>query len=150
LFLGAKSTGGDMYGFRCAQFPKPEYEALQRLRKDVLGGVTQRVAIATALRVTAEVVREGGVRRVVQHCTEFRGTAPSEVEELLPAHAVPAAPTQAKPGRSPEPTSPPVVEEPTEVVNLRREVWLNGERFGPGRYVVTEAKAAGLRAIERG
>src|SRR5262252_3089304 len=105
-----------MYGFRCAQFPKPEYEALQRLRKDVLGGVTQRVAIATALRVTAEVVREGGVHRVVQHCTEFRGTAPSEVEELLPAHAVVAAPP-ALPD-SPEPTAPPVRTPPERVVHV--------------------------------
>src|SRR5262249_20448090 len=45
------------FDFRCAQFPKPEYTLLQRLRNDVLGGCTQRVAIATALRVTAEVVR---------------------------------------------------------------------------------------------
>src|SRR5215813_6138621 len=89
-----------MDGFRCAQFPKPEYEALQRLRKDVLGGVTQRVAIATALRVTAEVVREGGVHRALQHCTEFRGTAPSEVEELLPAHAVVAARPRSRTRRS--------------------------------------------------
>src|SRR5262245_19163942 len=55
-----RTTGGDMYGFRMAQLPAPEYTLLQRLRNDVLGGCTQRVAIATALRVTAEVVREGG------------------------------------------------------------------------------------------
>ena len=139
-----------MYGFRCAQFPKPEYEALQRLRKDVLGGVTQRVAIATALRVTAEVVREGGVHRVVQHCTQFRGTAPSEVEELLPANAVAVLPAQAKPSSSPEPTPPPVAEEPTEVVILRRECSVNGERFALGRHVVPVSKAVALRSIEAG
>src|SRR5262249_19378246 len=35
-----------------------------------------------------------GVHRVVQHCTQFRGTAPSEVEELLPAYVVVAAPAE--------------------------------------------------------
>ena len=137
-----------MYGFRMAQLPAPEYTLLQRLRNDVLGGCTQRVAIATALRVTAEVVREGGVRRVVEHYNEFRSVAPSERrDDLLPMETT--LDTQAAPSRSPEPTSP-VTEEPTEVVNLKRECSLNGERFAPGRHVVPAAKAAGLRAIERG
>src|SRR5262245_29382402 len=136
-----------MYGFRCAQFPKPEYEALQRLRKDVLSGVTQRVAIATALRVTAEVVREGGVHRVVQHYDEFRSMAPSERrDDLLPMETILAA--RAAPSPPPEPSVPLVVEEPTEVVILRREVGLNGERFAPGRHVVPAAKASALRSIE--
>ena len=136
-----------MYGFRCAQFPKPEYEALQRLRKDVLGGVTQRVALAVALRVTAEVVRSGGVHRVVEHCREFRGTAPIETRELLPSDLIVTEPAVPSP---PEPPPPPVAEEPTEVVILRREVGLNGERFAPGRHVVPVSKAAGLRSIEAG
>ena len=116
-----------MYGFRCAQFPKPEYTLLQRLRKDVLGdGCTQRAAIATALRVTAEVVREGGARRVVQHYDEFRSVAPSERrDDLLPEEEILAA--LAGPSRSPEPP-PTVAEEPTETVILRREVSVNGER----------------------
>ena len=144
-----------MYGFRCAQFPKPEYEALQRLRKDVLGGVTQRVAIATALRVTAEVVREGGVHRVVQHCTQFRGTAPSETPELLPAEVLRVIadahqPAQQTMERDALATAVTVADEPTEVVILRREVSLNGERFAPGRHVVPASKAAGLRSIEAG
>jgi len=138
-----------MYGFRMAQLPAPEYTLLQRLRNDVLGGCTQRVAIATALRVTAEVVREGGVRRVVEHYNEFRSVAPSERrDDLLPVEEILEA--QAAPSRSPEPTAKLVTEEPTEVVNLKREVWLNGERFGPGRHVVTPSKAVGLRDIERG
>jgi len=139
-----------MYGFRMAQLPAPEYTILQRLRKDLLGdGCTQRAAIATALRVTAEVVRDGGAHRVVQHYDEFRSVAPSERrDDLLPIETIVAA--QAAPSRGPEATPPPVAEEPTEVVILRREVWLNGERFGPGRYVVTESKAAGLRALEAG
>src|SRR5215471_20521836 len=97
-----------MYGFRMAQLPAPEYTILQRLRKDLLGdGCTQRVAIATALRVTAEVVREGGVRRVVEHYNEFRSVAPSERrDDLLPEEEILAA--QAAPRRSPEP-SPPAV-----------------------------------------
>jgi len=112
-----------MYGFRCAQFPKPEYEALQRLRKDVLGGVTQRVAIATALRVTAAVVREGGVHRVVQHCTEFRGTAPSETPELLPADVLRDIPGAHEPApetmeRDALATAVTVADKPTEVVIL--------------------------------
>jgi len=62
-----------MYGFRMAQLPAPEYTILQRLRKDLLGdGCTQRAAIATALRVTAEVVRDGGAHRVVRHYDEFQ------------------------------------------------------------------------------
>src|SRR5215831_9862547 len=114
-----------MYGFRCAQFPKPEYTLLQRLRKDVLGdGCTQRAAIATALRVTAEVVREGGAHRVVQHYDEFRSVAPSERrDDLLPMETILAA--RAAPSPPPEPSAPLVVEEPTEVVILRREVGLN-------------------------
>ena len=94
-----------MYGFRCAQFPVLEYTLLQRLRRDVLGGVTQRVAIATALRVTAEVLREGGAERVKRHCVEFRGAAPSETPELLPMDVV--LPAQAALGREPAPASPP-------------------------------------------
>ena len=138
-----------MYGFRMAQLPAPEYTLLQRLRNDVLGGCTQRVAIATALRVTAEVVREGGVRRVVEHYNEFRSAAPSERrDDILPEEEAQAA--HAAPSCSPEPTPKPVAEESTEVVNLRREVWLNGERFAPGRYVVTPSKATGLRALDRG
>ena len=139
-----------MYGFRCAQFPKPEYTLLQRLRKDVLGdGCTQRAAIATALRVTAEVVREGGARRVVQHYDEFRSVAPSERrDDLLPIETILAA--RAAPGPPPGPPAPLPVEEPTEVVILRREVSLNGERFAPGRYMVPASKAVALRAIEAG
>ena len=106
-----------MYGFRCAQFPIVEYTLLQRLRRDVLGGVTQRVAIATALRVTAEVLREGGADRVKRHCFEFRGAAPSETPELLPRDVVNAA--QATLGREPEPTSPPSAEAPRERVVLQ-------------------------------
>jgi hypothetical protein len=102
------------FDFRCAQFPVPEYTLLQRLRRDVLGGVTQRVAIATALRVTAEVLREGGADRVKRHCFEFRGTAPSETPELLPMDVVPAS--QAAIIREPEPTSPPPAEPPHERV----------------------------------
>jgi hypothetical protein len=138
-----------MYGFRCAQFPKPEYTLLQRLRKDVLGdGCTQRAAIATALRVTAEVVREGGAHRVVQHYDEFRSVAPSERrDDLLPLETILAA--QDAPSRAPEPPLP-VAEEATEVVNLKRECSLNGERFAPGRYVVTPSKAAALRSLDRG
>jgi hypothetical protein len=90
------------------QFPVPEYTLLQRLRRDVLGGVTQRVAIATALRVTAEVLREGGADRVKRHCFEFRGAAPSETPELLPMEAVLRA--QTTPMREPEPVSPPPAE----------------------------------------
>src|SRR5215471_12490748 len=133
-----------MYGFRMAQLPAPEYTILQRLRKDLLGdGCTQRVAIATALRVTAELVRAGGVRRVVEHYNEFRSVAPSERrDDLLPEEEAQAA--HAAPSCSPEPTPKPVAEEATEVVNLKREVWLNGERFGPGRHVVTPSKAVGL------
>ena len=139
-----------MYGFRCAQFPKPEYTLLQRLRKDVLGdGCTQRAAIATALRVTAEVVREGGARRVVQHYDEFRSVAPSERrDDLLPIETILAA--RAAPSPSPGPPAPPVVEEPNEVVTLRREVSVNGERFTPGRHIVPASKAAALRSIEAG
>ena len=126
-----------MYGFRCAQFPKPEYTLLQRLRKDVLGdGCTQRAAIATALRVTAEVVREGGAHRVVQHYDEFRSVAPSERRDDLETTL------EAQP--------PPVAEEATEVVNLTRECSLNGERFAPGRHVVPASKAATLRSIGAG
>ena len=137
-----------MYGFRMAQLPAPEYTLLQRLRKDVLGGCTQRVAIATALRVTAEVVREGGVRRVMEHYNEFRSVAPSERrDDLLPEEEILAA--LGAPSWSPEPP-PPVVEEPTELVVLRRECGLNGERFAPGRHVVPASKAAGLRAIDVG
>ena len=138
-----------MYGFRMAQLPAPEYTLLQRLRKDVLGdGCTQRAAIATALRVTAEVVREGGVRRVMEHYNEFRSVAPSERrDDLLPMEEILA--TLAAPSRSPEPP-PPVVEEPTEVVVLRRECSVNGERFAPGRHVVPASKAAALRAIDVG
>ena len=107
-----------MYGFRMAQLAAPEYTLLQRLRNDVLGGCTQRVAIATALRVTAEVVREGGVRRVVEHHNEFRSAAPSERrDDLLPMETILAA----APSRSPEPPPPPVAEEATEVVNLTRK-----------------------------
>ena len=136
-----------MYGFRMAQLPAPEYTLLQRLRNDVLGGCTQRVAIATALRVTAEVVREGGVRRVVEHYNEFRSAAPSERrDDLLPMETILAA----APSRSPEPPPPPVAEEATEVVNLTRECSLNGERFAPGRHVVPASKAAALRAIDVG
>ena len=136
-----------MYGFRMAQLPAPEYTLLQRLRNDVLGGCTQRVAIATALRVTAEVVREGGVRRVVEHYNEFRSVAPSERrDDLLPEEEILAA--LAAPSRSPEP--PPVVEEPTEVVILSRECSLNGERFGLGRHEVTPSKASALRSLDRG
>ncbi len=94
-----------MYGFRCAQFPVLEYTLLQRLRRDVLGGVTQRVAIATALRVTAEVLREGGAERVKRHCVEFRGAAPSETPELLPMDIALAA--QAPLMREPTSTPPP-------------------------------------------
>ena len=150
FFLGARATGGDMYGFRMAQLPAPEYTLLQRLRKDVLGdGCTQRAAIATALRVTAEVVREGGARRVVQHYDEFRSVAPSERrDDLLPLETILEA--LAAPSRAPEPTSKPVAEEPTETVILRREVSVNSERFGPGRHVVPASKAAALRAIEAG
>jgi len=137
-----------MFGFRMAQLPAPEYTLLQRLRNDVLGGCTQRAAIATALRVTAEVVREGGVRRVMEHYNEFRSVAPSERrDDLLPEEEILAA--LAAPTRSPEPP-PLVVKEPTEVVSLRRECSLNGERFAPGRHVVPASKAAGLRAIDVG
>ena len=148
--MGARATGGDMYGFRMAQLPAPEYTLLQRLRKDVLGdGCTQRAAIATALRVTAEVVREGGARRVVQHYDEFRSVAPSERrDDLLPLETILEA--LAAPSRAPEPTSKPVAEEPTETVILRREVSVNSERFGPGRHVVPASKAAALRSIEAG
>src|SRR5262245_49855494 len=129
-----------------AQLPAPEYTLLQRLRNDVLGGCTQRVAIATALRVTAEVVREGGVRRVAEHYNEFRSVAPSERrDDLLPVEEILAA--LATNSRSPEPP-PPVAEEPTEMVILRRECSVNGERFAPGRHVVPASKAAGLRAID--
>jgi len=139
-----------MYGFRMAQLPAPEYTLLQRLRKDVLGdGCTQRAAIATALRVTAEVVREGGARRVVQHYDEFRSVAPSERrDDLLPIETILAA--RAAPSPSPGPPAPPVVEEPNEVVTLRREVSVNGERFAPGRHIVPASKAAALRSIEAG
>ena len=138
-----------MYDFRCAQFPKPEYTLLQRLRNDVLGGCTQRVAIATALRVTAEVVREGGVRRVKEHYNEFRSVAPSERrDDLLPEEEILAA--LAAPSRSPEPPPPAVAEEPTQIVILRRECSVNGERFAPGRHVVPASKAAALRAIDVG
>src|SRR5262245_42855758 len=148
LFLGANRTGGHMYGFRMAQLPTPEYTLLQRLRNDVLGGCTQRVAIATALRVTAEVVREGGVRRVVEHYNEFRSVAPSERrDDLLPEEEILAA--LAAPSQSPEPP-PAVAEEPTEIVILRRECSVNGERFAPGRHVVPASKAAALRAIDVG
>jgi len=137
-----------MYGFRMAQLPAPEYTLLQRLRRDVLGdGCTQRAAIATALRVTAEVVREGGAHRVVQHYDEFRSVAPSERrDDLLPIETILAA----APSRSPEPPPPPVAEEATEVVNLTRECSLNGERFAPGRYIVPASKAATLRSIGAG
>ena len=139
-----------MYGFRMAQLPAPEYAILQRLRKDLLGdGCTQRAAIATALRVTAEVVREGGARRVVQHYDEFRSVAPSERrDDLLPMETILAA--RAAPSPSPEPPTPPVVEEPNEIVTLRREVSVTGERFAPGRYMVPASKAVALRAIEAG
>src|SRR5215510_6404209 len=112
-----------MYGFRMAQLPAPEYTILQRLRKDLLGdGCTQRAAIATALRVTAAVVRDGGAHRVVRHYDEFRSVAPSERrDDLLQMETIVAA--QAVPSRAPEPPPPPVAEEPTEVVILRREVW---------------------------
>src|SRR5262252_6299894 len=132
-----------MYGFRMAQLPAPEYTILQRLRKDLLGdGCTQRAAIATALRVTAEVVREGGAQRVVQHYDEFRSAAPSERRDDLET----TLEAQADPSRSSEPKSP-IPEEATEVVNLTRECSLNGERFAPGRYIVPASKAATLRAF---
>jgi hypothetical protein len=88
---------------------------LQQLRRDVLGGVTQRVAIATALRVTAEVLREGGADRVKRHCVEFRGAAPSETPELLPLDVILA--TQAT-LREPEPTSPPAEAPHEQVVTV--------------------------------
>src|SRR5262249_57583306 len=103
-------------------------------------------AIGSGFRVGAEVVRDGGARRVLEHYNESRSGAPSERRDDLetPLEA------QAGPSRSPEPTTPPVAEEPTEVVILRREVGLNGERFTPGRHVVPASKAAARRAIERG
>jgi len=53
-----------MYGFRCAQFPKPEYTLLQRLRKDVLGdGCTQRADQLDSRR--ADLSEGRGVRRSV-------------------------------------------------------------------------------------
>src|SRR5215831_20335255 len=118
-----------MYGFRMAQLPAPEYTILQRLRKDLLGdGCTQRAAIATALRVTAEVVREGGVRRVMEHYNEFRSVAPSERrDDLLPKEEILTA--LAVPSRSPEPPPSAIAEEPIEVVILKHECSVNGERF---------------------
>ena len=95
LFLGvwrdrtAEERRRTCTAFVVLSSPKPEYTLLQRLRNDVLGGCTQRVAIATALRVTAEVVREGGVRRVVEHYNEFRSAAPSERrDDLLPMKTI--------------------------------------------------------------
>jgi hypothetical protein len=65
--------------------------------------------------------------------------------ELFPADEAPAEP--------PAPAAavvPPIAEEPTEVVNLKRECSLNGERFAPGRHVVPASKAVALRSIEAG
>src|SRR5262249_58807761 len=122
-----------MYGVRMAQLPSPEYALLQRLRNDVLGGCTQRAAIATALRVTGELVREGGVRRVMEHYNEFRSVAPSERrDDLLPVEEILAA--QAAPSRSPESPPPAVAPGAIEGGVLQRAGRVDGGRFRPGRH----------------
>ena len=74
-------------------------------------------------------------------------STPLETGDLLLSDIVVAA--RAELSRLPGPM-PPVIEKPTEVVILRREVGLNGERYAPGRHVVPVSKAAGLRSIEAG
>jgi len=74
-------------------------------------------------------------------------STPLETGDLLPSDIVVAA--QAELSRPPGPM-PPVIEKPTDVVILRREVSSNGERLAPGRHVVPASKAAGLRSIDAG
>jgi hypothetical protein len=70
---------------------------------------------------------------------------------LFPADAIRPAQSSREAARAEASTFAPAVnEEPTEVVNLRRACTVNGEPFGPGRYVVSASLAATLRALDAG
>ena len=138
------------FDFRMAQLPRPEFKALQLL-KDMLGCSTQRQVLGGGIRPMAELVRGGEIRRVAQHCEEFRGSTPLETGELLPVDIILEA--QETLTRPPDPDRTPPVEavaEPTEVVILRHDCGLNGEIFRAGRHVVPVSKAIGLRALDGG
>jgi len=149
-FSGARERTMPGFDSRMAQLPRPEFKALQLL-KDMLGCSTQRQVLGGGIRLMAELVRGGEIRRVAQHCEEFRGSTPLETGELLPVDIILEA--QETLTRPPDPDRTPPVEpvaEPTEVVILRHDCGLNGEIFRAGRHVVPVSKAIGLRALDGG
>src|SRR5262249_17520079 len=125
------------------EFSRPVYFGLKALKRDILGGVTGRDALSVAIRAADHVYRQPGGPELLQNFyRDLQTTAPSEMVPLF-AELPDAQETI-------EQATPPVAEEPTEVVNLKRECSVNGERFAPGRHVVPASKAAALRAIDVG
>lgn len=75
--------------FQCAPLPTREYDALKRLKWDVLGGIVYRDVLAILTRTAVSLLKEeGGYERLLAVKQSYLTEAPSETEELLPAELV--------------------------------------------------------------
>jgi len=144
-----------MLGFQCGEFSRPIYFGLRVLKRDILRGATGRDALSVAILAAAHLHRQpGGAELLRSFYRDLQTTAPSEmvplfsdrIHEAPGAHEVSPETTDYETGA----TAVAVANEPTEVLILKSECGLNGERFAPGRHVVPVSKAAALRAIEAG
>src|SRR5262245_33038555 len=134
--------------WRCALLPKPVYFGLQRLRRDVLEGATQRDAISVAIRATDYVLRqEGGLERVRGFYEAVKTEAPSETELLIPTPAdagTPRPETTERDMPAPAASVSPQVAPPPRfaTIRLRHRHSINGISYGPGDAEVPEESAA--------
>jgi hypothetical protein len=123
--------------------PRPVYFGLQRLRRDVLKGATQRDAVSVAIRATDYVLRqEGGLELVRGFYEAVKTEAPSETMPLIP---IPADLI-----REESVPLPPVMLPPRFItIRLRHRHSINGIPYGPGDSEVPEESAAELLAQDR-
>jgi hypothetical protein len=144
-----------MLGFQCGEFSRPVYFGLRVLKRDILRGATGRDALSVAILAASHLYRQPGGGELLQSLyRDLQTTAPSEMVPLFSDRVHEAPGVDEMPSQTTKlerhSTALKVADEPTEVVILRREIGLNGERFAPGRYVVPSAKAAALRALDTG